>query len=206
MTRLALACAALALSAVSAAAQPKDPDWPCEQRKVSRLSIGQMWTGELPDALPEAAFDPEVEALAARLAARRTTLEQAETLVAEIGASDAAPRDARLAALFAETFETIDRERTRLVEGVTRYAQGQRALADRIDARQAEIARLEAETAEDDFDALDRLDELRDELAWDVRIYEERNGSLRYVCESPVILERRAFALARVVKAAMGGG
>ena len=27
------------------AATFNDPDWPCIQRKVSRLSIGQVWTG-----------------------------------------------------------------------------------------------------------------------------------------------------------------
>jgi hypothetical protein len=201
----ALAIAA-ALAAAPLRAQPVDPDWPCVQRKVTRLSIAQMWTGPLPDALPPAARDGQVDALAARIAPRRTSLEEVATLVAAIGASPAAARDARLAALFAAVFEQIDRRRTRLVNGVARYARGQRVLSERIDAQESELAAREADAAPDDFDALDRIDALRDALAIQRRIYEERQASLRYVCESPVLLEQRAFAIARIVAAALEDG
>ena len=96
--------------------------------------------------------------------------------------------------------------RARIVEGITRYARRQRALSARIDAEQAGLAKAEAEAKPDDYDALDRIDEMRDALAWDVRIYEERNRSLTYVCETPVILEKRAFAVARAVMAEIEGG
>ena len=41
---------------------------------------------------------------------------------------------------------------------------------------------------------------LEDALRWDTRIHDERNAALAYVCESPVILEQRAFALAREIQ------
>jgi hypothetical protein len=40
---------------------------------------------------------------------------------------------------------------------------------------------------------------LRQKLAWDTRIFRERSQSLTYVCETPVLLERRAFELARAL-------
>lgn len=41
--------------------------------------------------------------------------------------------------------------------------------------------------------------ELDERLLWDIRVFDEREQSLSYVCESPVLLERRLFALARQI-------
>ncbi|MFK8252159.1 hypothetical protein [Ancylobacter terrae] len=38
---------------------------------------------------------------------------------------------------------------------------------------------------------------------WDTRIYDTRTQAVTAVCESPVILEQRAFALARAIQNAM---
>ncbi|MEM7505192.1 MAG: hypothetical protein AAF415_00490 [Pseudomonadota bacterium] len=194
---------ALGLGFGSLTTQPalafNDPDWPCVQRKVVQLSIGQMWTAPLP---PEGASwrdDADIARLAPLLAARRTTLEEAETMIAEF--AEGADRDARLTLLFDGIFSIIERDRRRLIDGITRYALKQRALSEKIDADQAEVAALKEETAEDDFDALDKLEEREDQLVWDTRIYQDRNKSLTYVCESPVLLEKRAFALAQLIQA-----
>ncbi|MGF1658087.1 MAG: hypothetical protein ACFCUS_01515 [Rubrimonas sp.] len=204
--RLAVALCAAAVAAGAALAQPKDPDWPCVQRKVVHLSIGMMWTGPLPEDPHAWRDDPELAALAARIAARRTGMEEVAALLAQVGPGPDAPRAERLATLFSGVFALIDAERARIVDGTTRYAQRQRALSERIDAAQAALAAAEAAAKPDDFDALDAIEAQRDTLAWDVRIYEERNRSLTYVCESPVILEKRAFAVARAVMAEIEGG
>lgn len=207
MIRTVLRGAALAAAmAGGAAAQPEDPDWPCEQRKTPRLSIGQMWSGPSPAEMPAAAADDAIAALAQRIAARRTSLDTVDALVAEVRATPAASRDERLTALFGAVFDILNRERTRLVEGVVRYARGQRALAERIDARETELAALQADAAPGDFDAQDRIEALRDAIAWDARVFEERRDSLRFVCESPVLIEQRVFAVARIVAQAMQGG
>ncbi len=51
---------------------------------------------------------------------------------------------------------------------------------------------------EPDFDAIDAEEEALD---WDQRILTERQQSLTYVCETPVLLEQRAFALGRALSA-----
>jgi hypothetical protein len=81
--------------------------------------------------------------------------------------------------------------------GVPRYADKQATLSDQIEARRVEMARLSA-AAEPDFDKIDAEEE---RLDWDVRIFTDRQAQLTYVCETPVILEQRAFALARAIAA-----
>lgn len=197
---LALACMAGPASAQMA----EDPDWPCIQRKVPHLAVAQLWSG--PPVPEDTAWrdDPAVAHLASVAAARRTDLESLPPLLAELGPAGERGRDDRLVALFGGIFQTIDRERARIVDGIERFARKHRALAEQIDRRDEEIRAAEAAAAPDDHDALDRIEELQDQQAWDIRIYQDRQKSLTYVCETPVILERRAFAIARMIQAELG--
>lgn len=189
--------------ALGVSAQPalafNDPNWPCAQRKVIQLSIGQVWAGPLPEEGVTWRDDRKISALAPILAARRTSMEEVESRVSEFAAVE---KD-RLPLLFSAVFDLIERDRRRLIGGIERYAERQRGLAEQIDADQSELASLKAQTAEDDFDALDAIEEREDKLLWDTRIYQDRNKSLTYVCESPVIIEKRAFAIGKVIQAAM---
>ena len=201
---LALA-ASLALGAAPArAADFSDPTWPCVQRKVPNLSWGMMWTGlPLDGSLGDWREDDRVRPLAARIAVRRTPMEEVETRVAEFaetleGGEEARAR--RLSLLFKGAFELIDRERAQIISGIGRYAQKQQALADRIDETRIELAELR-EVEDPSFDQQDRMELLADTVAWDTRIFDERQQSLIYVCESPVILEKRAFSVARAIMA-----
>jgi hypothetical protein len=54
--------------------------------------------------------------------------------------------------------------------------------------------------AKPDFDAIDKQEE---QLDWDTRIFQDRQQALSYVCETPVILEQRVFALARAIAAGL---
>lgn len=205
MARWMMAAALVAAAGV-AAAQPAEPEWPCEQRKVRHLSIGQMWAGPAPEDLDAWRADADLADRAARIAARRTPQAEIDALIAGVEARDGVSRNDRLAMLFTGVFALIDAERARIVDGITRYARRQVALSERIDTAQTALAAAEAAASADDFDALDRIDRMRDTIAWDARIFDERNRSLTFVCESPVILERRAFAVSRAVQAAMEGG
>ncbi len=205
MLMKAMALAAL-LASAGAAQAFNDPTWPCESRKVAHLSMGQMWAGAIPEDMTAWRDDAALAAAASRIAQRRTGMDEAADIVDAL--ADATPQDAletRLTQLFAGVFTLIDRERARVVDGITRYNASQQALSARIDAMQVELAALEKETAADDYDALDRIDALRDGVAWEVRIFNERRRSLQYVCESPVILEKRAFAVSRLIKARIDG-
>ena len=92
----------------------------------------------------------------------------------------------------------INRDRGSIIAGIQRYARRQTALAELIAQQTVEINRL---IRDDDQAQKARLDELREKQTWDTRIYEERERSLTYICQQPVILEQRIFALAREIMA-----
>ncbi|SIS49745.1 hypothetical protein [Paracoccus saliphilus] len=175
------------------AASGTDPTWPCIQRKQPHLSLGQVWSGPVPDETTEKlASDPEIATLADRLEQRRLPLEEAEAEIAEF-AEEA--DSAQLTALMLAIFNRIEPDRSALIAGIARYGQKQVELSDRIENHRAKMAELEA-ADNPDFDAIDAEEEALD---WDQRIFTERQQSLTYVCETPVILEQRAFAIARAI-------
>ncbi len=180
------------------AATGTDPEWPCIQRKQPHLSLGQVWTGPVPDdRTAELARDPQIDALAARLEQRRLPIEEAEAAIADFAAG---ADDARLTALMVAIFNKIEPDRSALIDGIARYGRSQVSLSQRIEDRRAQMAELEA-AADPDFDAIDAAEEALD---WDQRIFTERQQSLTYVCETPVILEQRAFALGRAIAGHLG--
>ncbi|RVU39716.1 hypothetical protein EOI86_02555 [Hwanghaeella grinnelliae] len=192
---------ATAMAASTAqAADFSDPDWPCIQRKVPHLSIGQMWAGPvIDDALQKSWRDnDEIHRLASVLSLRRTPLEKTDEMIANFAERDDIGKDKadRLTTLFAGIFTLIDKERTEIIAGIARYAHKQDELADRIDTRRDTLQEL-SEATEPDYD---RIEELQDQITWDSRIFKDRAQSLTYVCETPVILEKRAFTLARSIQ------
>lgn len=85
MKRSAILAAALFLGAASAPASALDkryPDWPCRQLKVPALTAAAMWSGPsigaVGDAWEQAPGMPE---LVAQLAARRTSMPEAEKAI-----------------------------------------------------------------------------------------------------------------------------
>jgi hypothetical protein len=182
------------------AAQTADPQWPCIQRRVPELSVGQMWPG--PPSAEDGAEDPQLAAMARNLAPRRVSVEDITADAAD--ALETVPPDARpawLADLFAAILESINAERGDLIAGIGRYAARQQSLAERIEAMETELAALQQapEAGRD----LDRIEELQDSLAWETRIFKDRAQSLTYVCEAPVLLEQRAFAIGRALSGLM---
>ena len=180
------------LAAVPARAATPTPDWPCVQPRQSHLSLGQVWTGPPP---PEGAAEtPEIAALAERVVQRRMPIEEATAAIDAF----AQGKDAEtLALLMQAIFHRIDMQRTAILGGISRYGHRQVALAARVEARRARMAELEAADPPD-FDAIDAEEEALD---WDMRVFYDRQQSLTYVCETPVILEQRLFALGRALAA-----
>jgi hypothetical protein len=174
-------------------ASAANPDWPCVQRLVPEISAGMIWAGPPLDSIENGAPDPAIAQLAGELAARRVPVEQAETMVEDF-AGNLAPdvREERLTRLFAETLEIINQDRSSIIEGIERYARGQRQLAGRIAETNEQIQALPASQVTE-------RQQLVAEREWDVRIFSDRRGALTYLCEQPVLLEQRAFTLGRSI-------
>jgi hypothetical protein len=133
-----------------------------------------------------------VNRLGSRLAARRLPLEEADKLVEAFAAAQpGAALNDRLTALFGRTLQVINQDRASIIGGIKRFAQHQRQLAERIRQTSAQLK-------DSDTTAAPGTD-LTEMLTWDLRIFEEREKSMTYLCEQPVLLEQRAFALGRTI-------
>ncbi|HHY03370.1 MAG TPA: hypothetical protein GX686_11025 [Paracoccus sp.] len=187
-----LVLAAALMVPVAAQAATPTADWPCIQRLQPRLSLGQAWSG--PPPAEGAAIPSATAALADRLVQRRLALDEAEADIADFAASTDAEG---LALLMQAVFQRIDTQRATIIQGISRYGHAQVALAEQVETRRRHMAELE--TADPpDFDAIDAEERALD---IDMRVFTDRQQSLTYVCESPVLLEQRLFALGRAIAA-----
>src|SRR6267154_1481808 len=119
--RLIMALIVVATSTkVSVAADPRFPDWPCAQAKVPEISLAAVWAGPpLDDVQDKWKDDAKVSALVAKLAARRTPLDEAEKTIAEFLSSSAAAEKATTGKLlFAGLFDTLNAQRSSVMSGL----------------------------------------------------------------------------------------
>ena len=111
------------LPSVSHAADPRYPDWPCVQAKVPEISVAAVWDGPpIEQAADTWQDEPEIKDLVARLAARRTPMEEARKSIAQFLTGDAAVKADKGKRLFAGLFETLNSERTEIMNGLERLA------------------------------------------------------------------------------------
>lgn len=191
---LALGVLWLGIGPKALAAAGEDPDWPCVQRLVPEIAAGMIWAGPPLDAVDPAPA-PMIDQLAAELAARRVPVAEAEVQVdAFADALASEQKEEQLTKLFARTLEIINRDRISIIQGIKKYARGERALAQAIADKNARLAALPT-------DQIAERETLMAERDWDLRIYDDRQSALSYLCEQPVLLEQRAFALARAIAA-----
>lgn len=198
----ALAALALCLVPAGTVAQPPQPaDWPCIQVLVPQVSAGVVWDGPSVEGMDGAWRDaPEVADLVPRLTARRTSLDEAMTLV-EGFARDMEPpaRDRQLTLLFAGVLDTLNGQRARMISGIRRYTRNQSSRANRVEAQLNELDQLREGPQTPESQA--RQEALRNTLAWDQRIFDERERTIQHLCERPVALEERLGELARAISA-----
>jgi hypothetical protein len=178
--------------APAAAATGEDPDWPCIQRLVPRIAQAAIWPGP-PIEQVNGPANPQIDELAGELSARRVPIEEARAQIEAFAASlDDAQKNEQLTRLFVRMLEIINNDRSSIIDGIKEYARGQRSLAQSINEKNERLVELPKDQV------LER-DTLVAERDWDVRIYDDRARSLTYLCEQPVLLDQRAFALARAI-------
>jgi DNA repair exonuclease SbcCD ATPase subunit len=182
------------------AADPRYPDWPCNQLKVPEISIAAVWAGPpIDDVRDTWQSDPKLGELVDRLAARRTPMDEAQKLIAEFIAGSAAEKEDKARRLFAGLFETLNRQRDEVMTGIERITRKQKALAGKIRSDALELRTLQDAAERDQR----KVEELTNQVAWSTRIFEDRRKTINYVCEVPGLIERRLFGLARAIQQAL---
>ncbi|HEY6383972.1 MAG TPA: hypothetical protein VIY07_19460, partial [Pseudolabrys sp.] len=120
---------------------------------------------------------------------------------AEKGAADfivgqSAEKQQKAKLLFAGLFATLSRERDDVMAGIWRFSLRQQQLRERISAELTNL-RAQQDAPNQDQTAIEKLG---DQIAWETRVFDERRNTIGYVCEVPSTIERRLFALARVIQ------
>ena len=200
---LALVALLVSVAGAAMAATKTDPDWPCIQRKVPELSLGQIWNGpELPASAKEWSKDREISVLVKELAARRLPIAEAQDQIRNFATTlPAEQKNTRLTMLAQGLFDHMNRERSQVISGIARYTHKQLELAARL---RKEASELDALRAKPDAD-LQQIEMRTYQLTWETRVFEERVQSLTFVCEVPTLIEQRLYALSKSIMAVLAG-
>jgi len=213
---MAVSFAALALAGASEPARaqgytkkPVNSDWPCQQILVRNISVPAVWTGPSIDGA-DWQSDSKLVDLIDKIAPRRLPLEEAQHDVTDFAKTLGPDKNAKLTALFAGLYHKLDQERVQLIDGLDRFGHKQKELGDRLREETAEL-----HAAQDKAGAAP-LPDLKDQsspasapgpeasilekLQWDLRVFQDRHKAVSFVCESPVLIEQRLFALARTIQ------
>lgn len=199
--RIFLCCVAATLAVSSTrpafALDPRYPDWPCQQLKVPEISIASIWTGPPIEAADqEKPTEAKQAELVARLAARRTSMEDARKLIADYVVGTSEEKQQKAKSLFAALYSTLNAQRNQVMSGIERFSRKQKAMAGDIREITQKMRELQDKPDADQASS----EQLATQLSWQTRIFEDRRKSTAYVCDVPVLIEKRLFELGRAIQ------
>jgi hypothetical protein len=182
------------------ALDPRYPDWPCQQLKVPGIAIASVWNGpsiEIGDAAKPA--DATQAALVSRLAARRTPIEDARKLISDYVVGTDAEKQQKAKTLFAALYSTLNAQRDDVMNGIERFSRKEKSAAGDIREAAQKLRDLQDKPTADPA----QIEDLTSRLAWQTRIFEDRRKSTSYVCDVPVLIEKRLFELGSAIQGAL---
>ena len=213
LTSIALAATSAFVLAVAAPAFAKDkaytdPDWPCIARKVVELTPGQLWDGPSLETATGWQSDDSIRKLSGYLIARRIKLEDMEAAVKKYAEGlPAAERDKKLTELFAAVLSRSNDERKTVISGIERFHKRQLARAANIEKAGIALPKDDDPLPTEPIPAgeIDKISPDEDKFKWDVRVFQERQQLIPIACDIPQLMEERAGAVARAIRAQMKG-
>jgi hypothetical protein len=179
------------------ALDPRYPDWPCQQLKVPDISVVAVWSGPSIEAVDTTKpADPKQGELVARLAARRTPMEDARKLIADYLTGTNQEKQDTAKVLFAVLYSTLNGQRDQVMSGIERFSRKQKAMAEDIREKTQKMRQAQDVPNADQA----QNDELASQLLWQTRIFEDRRKTTSYMCEVPVLIEKRLFDLGNAIQ------
>ncbi len=187
----------LAASAAGAAPRDIDPDWPCQQAKVTSLSVASFWSGPSVD-LSAATWqqDAPLAALVGIVTQRRLPMDQAAERISDFAKAAGANKNRELPELFAGVFDTLDHERAKVLSGLDRFGQRQKVLAADLRQDGEALRAAQASTSPDEA----AVNALTQRLLWKQQVFQSRQESLRYACDVPTTIEQRLYGLSKAIQ------
>ncbi|MBV8507084.1 MAG: hypothetical protein JOZ11_14915 [Alphaproteobacteria bacterium] len=190
---------AAALDAGAAPPRAEEPDWPCQQRLVPRLTAAAYWSGPALEGLGDWRADPSVADLVRRLTPRRVSTQEGLSEIAAFVRTVSNDRPRRLALAFLGLLEETDRQRAGLIEELKEIGRRQHELADLVARLASELNAIPPDAPGEA--AAKRID-LQQRHDFTARNFEEIQRTIRYACETPVELDARLGAWARALQEA----
>jgi hypothetical protein len=86
-----------------------------------------------------------------------------------------------------------------VMNGIERFSRKQKAMAEQIRDETQKMRELQDRPNADQAQS----DELANRLSWQTRIFEDRRKSTLYVCDVPVLIEKRLFDLGSAIQSVL---
>ena len=169
-------------------AQDTDPEWPCIQRLILKVSPATMWPIPV-DEGTETDYRqyPEVRKLSEQLGDIEVFTEaHRDSIATFIEDIPEAEREASLTLLATGVVDVSNRIRGNYIRGIKRYTRQQIAISEQIENSLNELSLLQDNETASDGKA---RRETEDTLRWHERVYDQRERSIQLLCEQPVELE-----------------
>jgi hypothetical protein len=168
--------------------------------KVPGISVASVWNGPSIEGVDTKPTDAKEADLVARLAARRTPMEEAQKLIADYLVGTEAEKQQKATTLFAALYSILNAQRDEVMSGIERFSRKQKSAAEDIREQAQKLRDMQdkpnADTAQ--------TEDLASQLAWQTRIFEDRRKSTSYVCDVPVQIEKRLFDLGGAIQQVLG--
>ena len=178
---------------------PSDPDWPCDQPLVPKLSAGSYWAASIPAKAPanwrdNDSYSQMIETIINRDTPNDKALAMAR---AYLNKQPKAKRAAAAAALFGAAVDEANDERDEVINRLDDLSRRQKNLSAVIETIENKINAIPAT-------ATGAEAQMRSELTGDrdlrVQGFQDTQHAIVYACAVPGDYDRRLGALARLLQ------
>lgn len=178
--------------------------WPCVQRRVENVSVGQIWDGPPIEGIKGWYRDHDLVDLIDYISSRRVNVDDAEKAIKKYAEGiPEADRDAKMTTLFAAAFDKFTNQRRQVMSGILKYQSSQQARAIELEKQSTAISDLESKRPAGVYDDTPEIADAREKFNWAQRIFQERQSNIPLACELPVLIEERLYAVARAIRGEM---
>ena len=195
---ICLAAMTLSMNLFAEEKNQQNPDWPCEQIYIYEISPAVVWAGPSTAGM-EALWqqDEEIQRLVNRFTSPDYDVENADKEIADFAErQNPEEKDRKLTLLFSGVLEALNNKRKKELNGITRYARGQAARANRLSEELDEMIGLQDDPSPA---AQERFQLMQSEMEIKQRMFDEREAFIQHLCTRPRIVEERLGTLARAI-------
>lgn len=190
------------------AEEPDKNEWPCVYRKVPMLSAASIWDGPEIKDTTSWRDDEKIRTLSQYLISRRIKEDDAEAAIKKYAESiPADQRDAKLTELFSAVLTRTNENRKVVMSGIERFHKRQLERAKEIEAEGLQMPPENEMGVTDDASGpageISKLSSKEEKYKWEIRTFQEKQANIPIACEIPQLIDERAGALARAIRAQM---